>query len=218
MSGGARRQGPDGLLVDLDGVLRVFDPARLAAIEDEHDLPAGTLARTALDPALLVPAVTGRTTHAQWVAQVAERIGAGTGDPVAARAAVARWAAYRGEVDPQVLAFVRAVRAGGRPVALATNATDALDADLAALGLVDEVDAVVSSRVLGVAKPHPDFFRAACAALGLAPGQVLLLDDTERFVAGAREAGLLAHRYTGHADLAYLRVVLGLADSAQRAR
>ena len=212
-----RRGRPAGLLVDLDGVLRRFDPARLAAIEAEHALPAGSLTRTALDPALLVPAVTGRTSNAQWVAAVAERIGAGTGDPDAARAAVARWAAYRGEVDPQVLAFVRAARERRHPVALATNATDRLDGDLATLGLVGEVDAVVSSHDLGVAKPHPDFFRAACAVLGLPPGQVLLLDDTERFVAGAREAGLLAHRYTGHGDLVYLRVVLGLAEPDERA-
>jgi putative hydrolase of the HAD superfamily len=212
-----RRGRPAGLLIDLDGVLRRFDPDRLAAIEAEHRLPSGSLTRTALDPALLIPAVTGRTTHARWVAEVAERIGADTGDADAARAAVASWAGYRGEVDADVLAFVRAVRGERRPVALATNSTDRLDDDLATLGLAGEVDAVVSSRDLGVAKPHPDFFRAACAVLGLPAGRVLLLDDTERFVAGAREAGLLAHRYAGHGDLAYLRVALGLADAGKSA-
>jgi putative hydrolase of the HAD superfamily len=208
---------PEGLLVDLDGVLRVFDPARLAAIEDGHGLASGVLTRTALDPPLLWPAVTGRITHARWVAQVAERIGADTGDTAGARSAVYAWAAYRGEVDPQVLAFVRAARAGGRPVGLATNATDVLADDLVGLDLTGELDAVVSSGALGVAKPHPDFFRAACAALGVPARRVLLLDDTERYVAGAREAGLRAHRYTGHGDLAYLRVAFGLAAPGERA-
>ena len=57
-----------------------------------------------------------------------------------------------------MLTFVREVRAAGLPVGLATNATDRLDADLARLGLVGEVDVVVNSSAIGVHKPAPEFF------------------------------------------------------------
>jgi putative hydrolase of the HAD superfamily len=205
-----RRDRPQGLLVDLDGVLRHFDAGRVAAAERDHGLGAGSILATALGPDLVVPAVTGRWTHERWLEEVALRLADG-GDPAAARAAVARWAEDRGEVDAGVLALVRRARAQGRPVGLATNATDRLDDDLALLGLAGEVDAVVNSSVLGVAKPHPEYYRAACAALGLPTEQVILLDDSIRHVAGARDAGLLAHRFTGPADVRYVDAALGLA-------
>ncbi len=107
--------------------------------------------------------------------------------------------------------LVRDARRPAYRCALATNATDRLDADLAAFGLADAFDAVVNSSVVGVAKPSPEFFAAACAALGTPPERCLLVDDSAAtFVAGARAAGLTAHRYAGPADLRHARVLLGL--------
>ena len=125
-----------------------------------------------------------------------------------ARAAVQEWQSYRGEVDPEVLAFVREVRAAGIRVGLGTNATDLLDADLAALDLTDELDVIVNSSVVGVHKPAKEYFQAACEALETPPGRVLFVDDEDRSVAGARVAGLSAHRWSGPADLRYLRAAL----------
>jgi putative hydrolase of the HAD superfamily len=112
--------------------------------------------------------------------------------------------------DPVVLALVREVRAGGRPVGLATNATGLLDADLDLLGLTGEVDAVVNSSAVGAAKPARQFYAAACAALGLPADLVLLVDDDDRAVRGARAAGLSAYRWTGPDDVRYIRAALGL--------
>ncbi len=51
----------------------------------------------------------------------------------------------------------------------------------------------VSARLHGVAKPDPSIFRAACAAAGAAPHQVLHLgDDLDADVDGALAAGLHA--------------------------
>ncbi len=51
----------------------------------------------------------------------------------------------------------------------------------------------VSARLHGVAKPDPSIFRAACAAAGAAPHQVLHLgDDLDADVGGALAAGLHA--------------------------
>ncbi|GAA4448610.1 HAD-IA family hydrolase [Phytohabitans houttuyneae] len=197
------RARPTALLVDLDGVLRRWDPEVPARIEAAHGLPAGALEKTAMDWSRLLPAITGQVSHAGWMAGVAQAL--------EAPQAVAQWQEYRGEVDPDVLGFVREVRAAGLPVAIGTNATDHLDADLAALGLTGEVDAVVNSSVVGAHKPTREFFAAACEALHRIPSQVLLVDDSDRFVRGARVVGLSAYRWNGPADLPYLRAALGLA-------
>lgn len=208
-----RRDRCSALLLDLDGVLRRFDPARMVEVEKRYDLPPGALVKAAFAPDRLRPAVTGEVTHENWMVGVAEAVAAelraaGHGDPESAVAAVADWSAYRGEVVPEVLDFVRRTRARGVRVALATNATDWLDADLAKLGLTDEVDAVLNSSVVGHAKPARDFFRAGCLELRTVPKLVLFVDDEDRNVRGARAAGLAALRYTGPASLPYAEAAL----------
>ena len=207
------RERPTALLIDLDGVLRRFDPQVAADIEHRHGLAPGVLTRTVLDWSRLLPAVTGQVSHDEWLAGAARDLGGQTGEPTTARAAVDEWGAYRGEVDPDVLTFVREVRAAGIPVGLATNATDLLDTDLALLGLTDEIDLVVNSSVLGVHKPTKEYFHRACVALDTPPSRVLLVDDSDRFVRGARVAGLVGYRWNGPDDLRYLRAVLGLVTN-----
>jgi putative hydrolase of the HAD superfamily len=57
--------------------------------------------------------------------------------------------------------------------------------------LEDCVDSLVISSEVGYRKPHPLFFQAACAHLGLPPEQVLCVgDDLENDVHGAISAGL----------------------------
>jgi putative hydrolase of the HAD superfamily len=202
-----RRQPAQAMLIDLDGVVRRWDPAHEAAVESAHGLAPGVLMTTAMPWDLYRPAVAGELTHAQWMAAVAERLPL---EPADATAAVADWQKYRGDVDQDVLALVRDARAAGLPVALATNATDLLRGDLAALGLADEFDAVFSSWELKIHKPAPAFYQRACAALGLQPQWVLFVDDDDRAVRGARAAKMLAYRWTGADGIPYLRGALGL--------
>ncbi|MEV4120348.1 HAD-IA family hydrolase [Micromonospora sp. NPDC049645] len=202
------RERATALLLDLDGVLRRFDPAVAAGVEREYGLADGVLLEIAMQWGRLQPVLTGQVSHAEWVSSVADALAEPAGGPDRARAAVEQWQRYRGEVDTEVLDFVREVRAAGIRVGLATNATDLLDADLAALGLVGEVDVVVNSSTLGVHKPAPEYFQAACVALTTPPARVLFVDDEDWAVRGARSAGLSAHRWGGHADLRYLRAAL----------
>jgi putative hydrolase of the HAD superfamily len=186
------------LIIDLDGVLRSWAGQPTAVIEQRHGLPAGSLTAVAFAPDRLLPAVTGRTTDADWRAGVAEELtrrhGAGGRD------AVREWSAPVGEVDADVLAVVRAQRRV-RTVALLSNATDRLRSDLRALSLDEEVDVVFSSAELGVAKPDPEVFTRVCGALGLAPEQCLFVDDSAEHVAAAAAVGLTVHRYRSATDL-----------------
>ncbi|MFI5927458.1 HAD family hydrolase [Micromonospora sp. NPDC051543] len=202
------RERAKALLLDFDGVLRRWDPAVAADVEREYGLSEGVLTEIAMQWGRLQPVLTGQVSHADWVSSVADALAEPAGGPDRARAAVEQWQRYRGEVDAEVLDFVREVRAAGIPVGLGTNATDLLDADLAALGLVGEFDVVVNSSTLGVHKPAPEYFEAACQALATPPARVLFVDDEDWAVRGARSAGLSAHRWGGHADLRYLRAAL----------
>ncbi|MEU8219295.1 HAD-IA family hydrolase [Micromonospora taraxaci] len=202
------RERATALLLDLDGVLRRFDPAVAAGVEREYGLADGVLLEIAMQWGRLRPVLTGQLSHAQWVDSVADALAEPAGGPERARAAVEQWQRYRGEVDTEVLDFVREVRAAGITVGLGTNATDLLDADLADLGLAGEFDVVVNSSTLGVHKPAPEYFQGACVALATAPARVLFVDDEDWAVRGARAAGLSAHRWGGHADLRYLRAAL----------
>jgi putative hydrolase of the HAD superfamily len=202
-----KRQPARALLIDLDGVLRRWDATVATAVEESYDLPPGTLLRTAMSWELLRPAVSGELTDAEWMAAVADRLPLPSSE---AADAVAKWQEHRGFVDPEVLAFVREVRAAGRPIGLATNATDLLRGDLATLGLAGEFDAVISSWELKIHKPAPEFFVRACAELGQEPPWVLFVDDDDRSVLGARVAKLPAFRWTGPDGIPYLKRALGL--------
>jgi putative hydrolase of the HAD superfamily len=201
------RQPAQAMLIDLDGVLRRWDPTVPAAVERSYGLAPGTLLSTAMSWDLLRPAVAGEITDAEWMQLVATRLALPEED---ARKAVTEWQRHRGTVDPEVLAFVREVRAAGRPVGLATNATDLLRGDLEELGLTDEFDTVVSSYELKVHKPAPEFFEQACAALHIEPPWVLFVDDDDRAVRGARAAKLPSLRWSGPQDIPYLRKALAL--------
>jgi len=201
------RQPAQAMLIDLDGVLRRWDPTVPAAVEESYGLAPGALLSTALSWDLLRPAVAGEITDAEWMHLVATRLPLPEED---AKKAVSEWQQHRGTVDPEVLAFVREVRAAGRPVGLATNATDLLHGDLDRLGLTDEFDVVVSSSELKVHKPAPEFFERACAALAVEPPWVLFVDDDDRAVRGARVAKLPSLRWSGPQDIPYLRKALAL--------
>jgi putative hydrolase of the HAD superfamily len=204
------RSTADALLIDLDGVVRRFDPAVNTTIEKRYGLAPGTLLATGLEWHRLQPAVAGRMTRAGWLDSIAVALADRVGGVEPARAMVAEYADYQGEVAPEVLAFVDEVRAAGRPVGLATNAMDDLTAVLARLGIADRFDAVVNSSSVGVHKPAPGYFAAASRAVRTSPDRCLFVDDSDRNVRAARAAGLSAYRYSGADDFRYLRAALGL--------
>jgi putative hydrolase of the HAD superfamily len=204
------RERAAALLIDLDGVVRVFDPAVAAAAERRHDLPDGELYRIGFAWGRLRPAIVGEQTHEEWLDAVVAELAATGVEPAAARAAVDDWQADRGRIVPDALEFVRELRAARIPVGLATNATSRLDADLAALGIAGEFDVVVNSSVIGAHKPTREFFATACAAVATPPARCFFVDDDDRHVRGARVAGLSGYRWNGPADLPYLRAALAI--------
>ena len=97
------------------------------------------------------------------------------------------WRAF-GDVGPAIAAL----RRSGWRFVIASNFDGRLRGVVAGLPDLAGADRglVISSEV-GVRKPHPDFYRAACDRLGLPPGRVLCVgDDPENDVRGPGRAGV----------------------------
>jgi HAD superfamily hydrolase (TIGR01509 family) len=93
---------------------------------------------------------------------------------------------------PGALELLRAVRAAGVPIGLASNSSrEFVERALAVSELVDgHFDVVVSADDVEAPKPAPDLYLAACAALGAAPERAAALEDSPPGVASARAAGM----------------------------
>jgi HAD superfamily hydrolase (TIGR01509 family) len=107
------------------------------------------------------------------------------------------------EPDLAVLALARQLSAA-RPVEMFTNNPWLLQRHMAevfsAVPALFGTRAVVSAE-LGRSKPDPEAFRRLAARLACARDEILFFDDDASYVAGAREAGLAAHRAGGAAGV-----------------
>ncbi|MGC4154201.1 MAG: HAD-IA family hydrolase [Propionicimonas sp.] len=76
------------------------------------------------------------------------------------------------------------------------------------------VERLFISGELGMVKPEPEIYATIQAELGVAPARIAFIDDRPHNVAGAVQAGWLAHQWTDDADsLAWLRTVCGRAGA-----
>ncbi len=81
---------------------------------------------------------------------------------------------------------------GGLRLGVISNGSSARQRQkLATVGLVDRFAVVVISEDIGVAKPHPEIFEAACEAAGASPSACVHVGDRlDADALGARDAGL----------------------------
>jgi putative hydrolase of the HAD superfamily len=98
------------------------------------------------------------------------------------------------QADPEAEPTLTALAGAGLRLGIASNFDARLRPVLRGLpGLAAWAGRAVISSEVGRRKPHPAFYRAACAALGLPPGAVLYVgDDPENDGRGPIAAGLRA--------------------------
>ncbi|MET8582736.1 HAD family hydrolase [Streptomyces collinus] len=100
----------------------------------------------------------------------------------------AAWALF-----PDVLPALDALATSHRHAVLSNSSLTVQEHKLRTLGLLDRFESVLCAAELGVSKPDPGAFLAACEALGLPPGQVAYVGDHPEIDGrGAAEAGLLS--------------------------
>jgi HAD superfamily hydrolase (TIGR01509 family) len=95
------------------------------------------------------------------------------------------------EPMPGAVALVERLAAAGLPLAVASNAPQAIvPAVLARVGLRDRFAHVVCAGGALRSKPAPDVYSEACRRLGAAPAASVALEDSPTGVQAARAAGL----------------------------
>ena len=131
--------------------------------------------------------------------------------PADADAVLAWWFERDAHPDPVTGALVDALAARGVRQVIATNNEDRRTRHIeGALGWAGRVERVFASGRLGLRKPDPAFFAAVTDALGVAPDEMMLVDDLRPNVRAARAAGWRAFHYAGDAK-AMLPEALGLS-------
>ncbi|GAA4305185.1 HAD family phosphatase [Streptomyces venetus] len=169
----------DGLLVNTEDCWSVAESALFAA----HGLPFGP-AEKAL--------VLGRTLEAAGEAMAGHFGRPGAGAEIAADllARVRKELERGAEALPGAVDLVRACRAGV-PAAVASNSPrELLDTALESAGLLDLFPVSFAADEVPSAKPAPDLYLTACAALGVAPERSVSFEDSATGIASARAAGL----------------------------
>ena len=128
------------------------------------------------------------------------------------------WVAARAAAtvaDPAMVDLAAAV-AARTPVALLTNNGSLLRQELARIA--PTVAALPGAELfasgdLRLAKPDPEVYRTVAARYGVAPTDTAFVDDSAEYVAGARQAGLQAHHFTGRDGLLAFLTAEGIAHS-----
>jgi putative hydrolase of the HAD superfamily len=133
------------------------------------------------------------------------------GHPIDARAVLA---CLSGNVRPEMIAALRAIKANGLKQGCLTNNFTAMERppDGPLTGILDMFDAVIESSRVGVRKPERAFYRMACDSLGIEPDEAVMLDDLGVNLKPAREMGMTTIKVVSSTQaLAELEAVVGFA-------
>jgi len=92
---------------------------------------------------------------------------------------------------PHAVALAREQHEQGRIVAVATSSqTREARRVLDAIGLLDILAAVVGCDQVEIPKPDPQIYLRTAGAIGVSPGEVVVVEDSAPGIAAARAAGM----------------------------
>jgi putative hydrolase of the HAD superfamily len=115
------------------------------------------------------------------------------------------------EVDPEMLAWVTALKAGGIRTAVLSNMPRDLSSHLRrSAAWLQSFDHCVFSGELELLKPQPAIYQACLEGLGVRPGEALFIDDRLPNVEGARAVGMRGLLFESLPQLANDVRLLGL--------
>jgi epoxide hydrolase-like predicted phosphatase len=102
------------------------------------------------------------------------------------------WVQYLGTLNDELASFVRSLRPRYRTAILSNSFVGAREKEQESYGFGELVDLIVYSHEAGMSKPDRRIYELTCERLGVAPEEVVFLDDVEEFVEAAREVGIQA--------------------------
>lgn len=156
--------------------------------EAELGLAEGTIGATMAD--VWEAGAVGRVTEDEVHRAMRDRLGL-TGEQVDAVLAE-MWRQYLGVTNTELVEYARGLRPAYRTGILSNSFVGAREREHRAHGLGDLVDDLIYSHEVGLNKPDPALWELACRRLGVAPGELVFLDNSPRLVSGAREFGIEA--------------------------
>ncbi len=128
-------------------------------------------------------------------AQFAADFGPGLDQPRCVSESIALTVSFAKEAheNPPVARLAR-LADGRLPIAVVTNAEAMIvKAFLAATGLIDHFDQILSTEDAARPKPAPDLYCAAAARLGVPATRCLVLEDSDQGIQAAKAAGMAWH-------------------------
>ncbi|GGR89875.1 hypothetical protein GCM10010252_30980 [Streptomyces aureoverticillatus] len=196
------------VILDIGGVLE-FTPETgwVQRWEERLELPPGTVGERMRDVwrAGSVGSISEQEVHEQ----VAARLGLDTPQVEAFMADL--WTEYVGTPNEELIAYVRGLRGSCRLGILSNSFVGARERETALYHFDELVDQIVYSHEIGIGKPDPRAFEAACVALDVRPEDCLFIDDVAVNVEAAQAAGMQAHLYEDNArSIARITAHLGV--------
>ncbi len=187
------------VVFDMDGLL--FDTENLWVEEESRMLGDHGVAYAADDRLAMV----GQTIDTS-VAYFARRIGLPTSAIPELRKELTRRVraamVERLQPLPGAIELVRDLARAGVPLGIASNNDrDMVPLALEIAGIAGAFDVVVSAEEVERAKPAPDMYLRACAALRVAPSEALALEDSSSGIAAAHAAGMLVYAVPQFAEV-----------------
>ncbi len=187
------------VVFDIGGVLERVD-------DYESVLSAAWRERLGMSPAEFMAALaaidpdgvseTGQMSESEWADRSATCLGL---SPAQLREFVADvWDWYCGELDAELMAFAASLRTRLRTAIISNSADGARREELARYAFDEIFDPIIYSHEVGVAKPDPAIFELATSLLGVAPPEMIFVDDVPGHVDAASSLGIHAiqHRTT----------------------
>jgi putative hydrolase of the HAD superfamily len=110
------------------------------------------------------------------------------------------WREYLGTANTELIEYARQLRPRFRTGILSNSFVGARQREQAAYGFEELVDEIIYSHECGMSKPDPGIYALTCERLRVEPARLVFLDDSERCVEGARQAGIHAVLYQDNAQ------------------
>ncbi|HET6703958.1 HAD family phosphatase [Amycolatopsis sp.] len=185
------------VVFDIGGVLEITGPMDFTRTWETKLGLAPDEIRSRLADMWAAGAV-GGVTEAALREATAERLGIATAEVDLMMADF--WTQYLGVGNTELIGYVRGLRPRFRTGILSNSFVGAREREQAAYGLESLVDDLVYSHEVGVSKPEARIYELTCGRHGVAPGEMVFVDDLEVNVAAARSLGIHAVLYRDNAQ------------------
>jgi putative hydrolase of the HAD superfamily len=168
---------------DYESVLSAAWRERLGISPDDF-----VAALAAIDPGGL--SETGQMSESEWADRCATCLGLSPDQQQEFIADVWDW--YCGDLDAELMAFAASLRPRVRTAIISNSADGARREELARYAFDEIFDPIIYSHEVGVAKPDPAIFELAISLLGVAPPEMIFVDDVPGHVDAASSLGIHA--------------------------